>query len=142
MANMFQLITRNISKKPATRLYPNVVREPFERTRGQLVFNEDPCIYCGICQRQCPADAIKVDRANTTWELNSFRCIICGECVQKCPKKCLSLSNQRRLPGVEREHIKNVRPPKPQEAEAKPAEAKPVEAAKPAEVKPAETKAE
>lgn len=99
---MFSIITRNFFKDPATRMYPKVVREPYERTRGRLFNKIEDCIYCGICQRECPADAIIVDRNKTTWELNAFRCITCNQCVQKCPKKCLSLTNERRSSGVKK----------------------------------------
>lgn len=102
MASMFSIITRNFMKKPATRLYPDVVREPFERTRGRLFNRIEDCIYCGICQKECPADAITVDRPNTTWELDAFRCITCNQCVLKCPRKCLSLTNERRSSGTKK----------------------------------------
>jgi ech hydrogenase subunit F len=105
MPGMFSLILKNIIRKPATRLYPTIKREPFERTRGRLFFNEDPCIYCGICMRTCPADAIKVTRNEQLWELNAFRCIICGECVNKCPKKCLSITNERRNPSSSKKYV-------------------------------------
>ena len=102
MASMFSIITKNFIKKPATRLYPSVVREPFERTRGRLFNKIEDCIYCGICQKVCPADAIIVDRPNTTWELDAFRCITCNECVLKCPKKCLTLTTERRSSGTKK----------------------------------------
>jgi len=107
MASMFSIISKNFMKKPATRMYPFVVREPFERTRGRLFNKIEDCIYCGICQKECPADAITVDRPNTTWELNAFRCITCNQCVLKCPKKCLSLTNERRSSGTKKTiHLK------------------------------------
>jgi ech hydrogenase subunit F len=109
MASMFSIISKNISKKPATRLYPDVVREPFERTRGRLFNKIEDCIFCGICQRECPADAIKVSRPDGTWELDAFRCITCNQCVLKCPKKCLTLTNERRSSGEKKTvHLKKV----------------------------------
>lgn len=99
MANMLQLILKNISQKPRTRLYPLVKREPFERSRGQIEMKDENCIYCNICARKCPADAITVDRANTTWTLNAYRCIICNECVSSCPKKCITMKSERRSAG-------------------------------------------
>lgn len=96
MSSMLKLIQYNFFHKPPTRLYPTEIRKPFERSRGQIVFNNDNCIYCSLCARKCPADAITVDRANKIWELNAFRCIICSECVSTCPKKCIQLSNERR----------------------------------------------
>lgn len=96
MANMIGNILRNLLNRPATRLYPVKLREPYERTRGRIYFDPENCVYCGLCQRKCPADAITVDRQNSTWQLNAFRCIVCGECVNGCPKKCISMKNQRR----------------------------------------------
>lgn len=96
MAGMINRIFKNFASKPATRLYPLSTREPFERTRGRIYFNPENCIYCGICQKKCPADAIAVDRLKGSWELNAFRCIVCGECVTSCPKKCVEMTNQRR----------------------------------------------
>lgn len=96
MANMIGNVFKNLISPPATRLYPVKPREPYERTRGRIYFNPENCVYCGLCQRKCPADAITVDRKNTTWQLNAFRCIVCGECVNGCPKKCITMNNQRR----------------------------------------------
>lgn len=126
MANMFQLITKNFFNKPVTRAYPlQPEREAFERSRGQIVFDNQNCIYCGICMRKCPADAIIVDRKENKWELNEFRCIICGECVQSCPKKSITMSNERKSPGTSRQIHTDIRPkvesPTPPAAPAKPA---------------------
>lgn len=100
---MIKRVLNNLFKSPVTRLYPYNKRESFDRFRGRLVFNEEDCIYCSMCQRRCPSDAIKVDRQNTTWTLNTLRCIICSECVNVCPKKCLSISNERRAVSTDKE---------------------------------------
>lgn len=102
---MISLIIKNLLNKPATRLYPVIKREPFERTRGRIYFDNTNCIYCGMCERRCPADAIHVDRQNTTWELNAFRCIVCGECVNSCPKKCIGMTNERRSSSTDKKII-------------------------------------
>ena len=71
--------------------------------------------------RKCPADAIKVDRATSTWELEPFRCIVCGECVVSCPKKTISMTNERRSAVTQKKYYVNVKPvePKPEEVQAK-----------------------
>jgi ech hydrogenase subunit F len=98
MLEMLKVAFSNLFSKPATRQYPYTVREPFERTRGQIDFDDASCVYCTLCAKKCPADAIEVNRVSKTWELNAYRCIICGECVAACPKKCISMSNERRKP--------------------------------------------
>lgn len=96
MPGMINRVFKNLVSKPATRMYPVKVREPFERTRGRIYIDPAACIYCGICQKRCPADAITVDRPNSTWELDAFRCIVCGQCAVDCPKKCIVMTNERR----------------------------------------------
>jgi ech hydrogenase subunit F len=96
MANMLKLVFKNLFNKPATRLYPVAKENTFERTRGRIFFDQTDCIYCSICARKCPADAIKVTRATNTWELDTLRCIICSECVNVCPKKSITMNSRRR----------------------------------------------
>jgi len=51
--------------------------------------NAETCIYCGICAKQCPCNAITVDRKEKTWKVDAEICIGCGVCVEKCPKGSL-----------------------------------------------------
>ena len=55
---------------------------------------DDSCVFCGLCAKACPADAIKVDRKADPklWEVNQEECVKCGACIDKCPKKSLSFS--------------------------------------------------
>lgn len=55
-----------------------------------LTCNKDECVFCGLCAKVCPADALKVDRKSKTWELDADACVKCGACIDKCPKKSLS----------------------------------------------------
>jgi ech hydrogenase subunit F len=124
MANMLQLITRNLFNKKQTRLFPATAERPaFERSRGRIVLDADTCILCSLCAKKCPADAITVDRKGGKWELDAFRCIICGECVTACPKKSISMNNDRRHAAVEKEfvtHKVEVPVPAPKPAAPKP----------------------
>jgi ech hydrogenase subunit F len=80
-----------LMRKPATRLFPKVVREPFPNTRGHIVIDIAKCSSCTLCQRKCPAQAIIVQRAEKTWSIDRYRCIQCNACVETCPQKCLSM---------------------------------------------------
>jgi formate hydrogenlyase subunit 6/NADH:ubiquinone oxidoreductase subunit I len=62
----------------------------------------DTCIYCGICAKKCPQDALTVSRAKKNagtgefegenlWSVNAETCILCGICVEACPKKSLTI---------------------------------------------------
>jgi ferredoxin len=46
--------------------------------------NSSMCTGCGICERKCPANAIKVYDQKA--ELNQESCIRCGICHSVCPR--------------------------------------------------------
>ncbi|NLV51206.1 MAG: 4Fe-4S binding protein [Clostridiales bacterium] len=43
---------------------------------------ESICTGCGICEKLCPADAIRVEEGKARAYDN---CITCGACVKACP---------------------------------------------------------
>lgn len=57
--------------------------------KGKLTKGEE-CVYCTLCAKNCPENAITVDRKEKIWEVNHEECVKCGACIEKCPKKCLS----------------------------------------------------
>lgn len=85
---------RNLFTKPATLMYPFKARVYYKNTRGKLNIELDKCIYCSMCQRRCPTDAITVNRDAKSWQVDHLKCIYCGNCVDVCPKKCLFLANK------------------------------------------------
>lgn len=93
-------VLASLFQKPATTSYPVVPREYHEKTRGKVVIDIDDCIYCGMCMRKCPADAITVERAEKTWKINPFSCIQCACCVDNCPKKCLHMEVHYTAPAA------------------------------------------
>ena len=50
----------------------------------------DSCVFCGLCAKACPADAIEVDRKEKLWKVDVDSCVKCGACIDKCPKGSLS----------------------------------------------------
>lgn len=46
------------------------------------------CIGCGLCMRNCPAQAVEVKDFHAT--IDQEKCTGCGTCVEKCPKKCIT----------------------------------------------------
>ena len=83
-------------------MYPVIPREWKERTRGRIEIDIDTCIFCGICSRKCPTDAIAVDKAEKTWTIERMGCIQCSCCVEACPKKCLINEAGYTSPDVEK----------------------------------------
>lgn len=93
---------KNLFTKPATRAYPDVPARETPRTRGAVQVNIDDCIFCGLCNRRCPADAITVDRGAKSWTIKRMSCVQCGNCVQNCPKNCLTMEGAYPTPGREK----------------------------------------
>lgn len=94
-----KLIFKNLLNKPATLMYPVKKREFFPLTRGHVKIDIDKCVFCGICAKKCPTNAITVDRNSKTWTIERLRCIVCNSCVENCPKKCLTMENQYTSPS-------------------------------------------
>jgi formate hydrogenlyase subunit 6/NADH:ubiquinone oxidoreductase subunit I len=76
----------SIFKKPATRKYPFVEASVAESFRGRQVFDIEKCISCGLCSRDCPANAIEMvmveGRKRPLFHLD--KCIFCYQCADSC----------------------------------------------------------
>lgn len=48
------------------------------------------CIKCGICAKNCPADAIYI--TNKTFDLE--KCIACWGCINRCPKQAVKSTSK------------------------------------------------
>ena len=59
------------------------------RDDGKPVNDPSKCIYCTLCAKKCPQEAIIVDRKAKTWELNADDCVCCGTCQSACPKDAI-----------------------------------------------------
>ncbi len=87
-------ILKNLVSKPATRNYPFQKRAPIAQSRGHLTNDIDRCIFCSICVKKCPSNALAVTRNPNTWTLDPYKCIVCGACVEACPKSCLIMKEE------------------------------------------------
>lgn len=59
------------------------------REDGKPVNDQSRCVYCTLCAKKCPAEALTVDRTAKTWTLDEDKCVSCGTCAQVCPKNCI-----------------------------------------------------
>lgn len=106
MIPMLKTIISGMFKKSSTINYPAEAKEYPPILRGVVEVEIEKCIYCGICRRKCPAGAIEVEKAESSWSIERFRCIQCNSCVESCPKKCLRMDN--RLPKVSEKLTKDT----------------------------------
>ena len=99
MARLLKGVIQNLLRQPATRRYPFEVRALPDGTRGHLQNDIARCIFCGMCQRRCPAAALGVTRTPVkTWTFDPYRCIVCSYCVEVCPVQCLSMAKKHLPP--------------------------------------------
>lgn len=47
----------------------------------------DECISCGVCQAECPAEAIS--EGDGKFEISADACIDCGTCAEGCPVEAI-----------------------------------------------------
>jgi formate hydrogenlyase subunit 6/NADH:ubiquinone oxidoreductase subunit I len=102
VAKMTSIIFKYSRKKPSTRRYPYVKRTAYTGARGKVVIDVPACIYCGICMRHCPANAIFVSLKEKIWTIDHFRCVNCKACIELCPKKCLYMETEQATPSLKR----------------------------------------
>lgn len=108
MFDMLGSILKNVFSKPATRMYPVEKRQPYVKTRGQIGIDIDACIFCSICARKCPSDAIIVNKSEKSWEIDPFKCVICSVCEEVCPKKCIRTDENYKTSAYSKESNKFV----------------------------------
>ena len=86
-----KMTLRSLFKKPETVRYPYEEPQHPEAMKGRIGYDPADCIYCSICQKRCPTNAITVDKEAKTWTIDHFDCIQCSSCVRECPKNCLRM---------------------------------------------------
>jgi iron only hydrogenase large subunit-like protein len=52
-----------------------------------LVIDNDKCIRCTHCVKECPTEAIRI--VNGKVIIREERCVDCGECMRVCPQKAI-----------------------------------------------------
>jgi formate hydrogenlyase subunit 6/NADH:ubiquinone oxidoreductase subunit I len=109
IGTMLNDVAGSLLKGPVTEKYPFERRDPPERLRGQLLWDPDTCTGCGLCAKDCPANAIEViiiDKKNKQFAFRYHvdRCTFCAQCVASCRQGCLAMSNELwELAALERE---------------------------------------
>lgn len=62
------------------------------RSMGKSYVADGDCNNCGVCEKICPAGAIKLEDGRPRWNLN---CQACQRCINFCPKSAIQTSPLR-----------------------------------------------
>jgi ech hydrogenase subunit F len=118
--SMGSTILRSLFSPPATRRYPTKLKEPrsVPGTRGRILIDVERCIFCMLCQKRCPTDAILVSKPQKEWTIERLRCCSCNACVEVCPTKCLTMDEHYSPVTVTRDKDAFRQAPKPPAAAA------------------------
>lgn len=132
-ARMLRELIGSLCRDPVT------VRYPYERLkmppmyRGRIAFQNDLCVGCKICMRDCPSKAIEiialpVEKYQFTYQslleakkvsvqvdrggkkrfnavINLGKCLFCAQCVESCPRKALFLTDDYELATLDKDRL-------------------------------------
>jgi NAD(P)H-quinone oxidoreductase subunit I len=95
---MWKDALESLVKKPVTQKYPFVRIDAPDQLRSQLHWNSEKCTGCGLCAKDCPADAIDVivldkKAKRFVFRYNIDRCTFCGQCVASCRQDSLDMAS-------------------------------------------------
>jgi NADH-quinone oxidoreductase subunit I len=95
---------KNMMKKKVTVQYPEERWEPSHRFRGMFRLDEERCIKCTLCAKDCPIDIIYIDVSQQVnpetgkkekvldrFDIDVQRCMFCGLCEEGCPTEPKSI---------------------------------------------------
>jgi formate hydrogenlyase subunit 6/NADH:ubiquinone oxidoreductase subunit I len=104
---MIRELLRSLGKKPATRRYPFEKSEVPPGLRGKLAYDMVKCIGCGLCERDCPAGAIKMIGKGKTSEFEVYldRCTFCSQCEYVCPVDAITMTTEFELAGFSKQDL-------------------------------------
>ena len=68
-------------------------------TRHVLTLNDDRCVGCGICVKECATEAISGERKKLH-RLDQVKCMRCGTCLVVCPPKIAAVEKHSPVRAV------------------------------------------
>ncbi len=89
--SMLKSTLKNLFSRPKTVLYPYEKADIPDSNRGRVVWDMKKCIWCRLCEKNCPTLAITTDKTRKTQTIVRAKCIACRTCVDVCPTNTISM---------------------------------------------------
>ena len=70
-----------------------------------LIIDSEKCIGCGVCEEDCPFDAITVEDGCAVVNDN---CTLCGSCVDTCEPEALHIEGAEKINKVNLEEWSGI----------------------------------
>lgn len=121
---------RNLTAKPATRMYPFEPVAVPEGYRGIPKFVYEKCVGCQLCVKDCTAEAIEIiqvvepappppaegepaPKIPKKYQMVLYvdRCIHCARCAEVCARNALHMDESFELANFTRDSLKIVEGP-------------------------------
>lgn len=109
-------VLRHVARKPATIEYPAKPATMPPAYRGKLVFHAVRCVGCKLCQKDCPAGALAIEKVGEKRFQAVFqfdRCIYCAQCADSCNKDAIEPTPEFELATLDRGTLRVVYPAPP-----------------------------
>lgn len=93
------IVFKHSFKKRVTLEYPEKKSELSEVFRGKHKWHSDKCLGCKVCEKVCPAGAIKIEKFEDklSCKIDYKKCIFCGNCKYYCKKEAISMQKEYEL---------------------------------------------
>jgi len=84
---MLSDVLQSLVKAPVTERYPFQKKAAPERLRGKLLWQRESCTGCGLCAKDCPANALEViaidkKAKKIVMHYDVDHCIFCGPVLE------------------------------------------------------------
>ena len=111
MSNIGKVIPeliKSLFSPPATVDFPKSEVPVPADYRGKPVLIQEKCTGCGLCKRDCPAEAIEMMDVGAKRPKPSFdygRCAFCSQCAETCPFDAIKITAEHHLAAYSKEDL-------------------------------------